>query len=51
MWGSSGPSDIDGSALCAPASVAPTMMAAMDEEIEEAAAELDATEEPSAGEV
>jgi hypothetical protein len=46
MRGSSGPSDIDGSASCAPTSVAPTAMKAMDEEAEEAAAELDATEEP-----
>jgi hypothetical protein len=50
MWGSSGPSDTDGSASCSPASVAPTVMEVMDEEAEEAAAELDATEEPSAGE-
>jgi hypothetical protein len=34
---------------CALASVAPTVMEAMDEEAEEVAAELDATEEPSGG--
>jgi hypothetical protein len=50
MQGSSGPSDTDGSASCAPPSVAPTMMEAVDEEAEEAAAELDATKEPSTGE-
>jgi hypothetical protein len=50
MRGSSGPFDIDGSASCAPASVAPTVMEAMDEEAEEATAELDAIEEPSVGE-
>jgi hypothetical protein len=49
MRGSNGSSDIDGSASCAPASVAPTTIEAVDEEAEEAAAELDATEEPSAG--
>jgi hypothetical protein len=50
MRGSSGPSDTDGSTSCAPASVVPTAMEAVDEEAEEAAAELDAIEEPSAGE-
>jgi hypothetical protein len=50
MRGSRGPSDIDGSASCAPASVVPTTMEAVDEEAEEAATELDAIEEPSAGE-
>jgi hypothetical protein len=39
---------MDGSASCAPASVVPTAMEAVDEEAEEAAAELDAIEEPSA---
>jgi hypothetical protein len=48
MWGSSGPSDTDGSASCAP--VAPNAIEAVDEEAEEAAVELDATEEPSVGE-
>jgi hypothetical protein len=43
--GSNGPSDTDGSA-----SVAPTAMEAVDEEAEEATAELEATKEPSAGE-
>jgi hypothetical protein len=50
MRGSSEPSDTDGSASCAPASVAPNVMEDVDEEDEEAAVELDATEEPSAGE-
>jgi hypothetical protein len=50
MWGSSRPSDTDGSASCAPTSVVPTVMEAMDEEAEEAAVELDAMEEPSVGE-
>jgi hypothetical protein len=50
MRGSSGPSDTDGSASCAPASVVPNVMEVVDEEAEEAAVELDATEEPSAGE-
>jgi hypothetical protein len=50
MWDSSRPSDTDGSASCAPASVAPTAMEVVDEEAEEAAAKLDATEEPSVGE-
>jgi hypothetical protein len=49
MQGSSGPSDTDGSASCAPTSVAPTMMEVLDEVAEEAATELDATEEPSGG--
>jgi hypothetical protein len=49
MWGSSRPSDTDGSASCALALVAPTAMEAVDEEAEEAAAVLDATEEPSRG--
>jgi hypothetical protein len=48
MRDNSGPSDTDGSASCAPASVVPTMMEVVDEEAEEAAAELDATEEPLA---
>jgi hypothetical protein len=43
--GSNGPSDTDGSA-----SVAPTAMEDVDEEAEEATAELDATEQPSVGE-
>jgi hypothetical protein len=47
MWGSSGPSDTDGSASCAP--VVPNAMEAVDEEAEEAAIGLDATEEPSGG--
>jgi hypothetical protein len=38
MRGSSGPSDTDGSTSCAPASVAPNAMEAVDEEAEEAAA-------------
>jgi hypothetical protein len=50
MRGSSGPSDTDGSASCALASVAPTAMEDVDEDAKEAAAELDATEEPSTGE-
>jgi hypothetical protein len=50
MRGSSGPSDTDGSASCAPASVAHNVMEAVDEEAEEAATDLDATEEPSVGE-
>jgi hypothetical protein len=50
MRGSSEPFDTDGSASCAPASVVPTAMEVVDDEAEEAAAELDATEEPLAGE-
>jgi hypothetical protein len=44
MQGSSGPSDTD-----VPASVAPTVMEAVDEETEEVAIELDATKEPLGG--
>jgi hypothetical protein len=50
MRGSSRPFNTDGSASCAPASAVPTAMEAMDEEAEEAVAELDATDEPSVGE-
>jgi hypothetical protein len=50
MWGSSRPSDTDGSASCALALVAPTTMEAVDDEAEEAATELDATEESLVGE-
>jgi hypothetical protein len=50
MRDSSGPSDTDGSASCALASVVPNAMEAVDEEAEEDAAELDTTEEPSTGE-
>jgi hypothetical protein len=49
MRDNSGPSDTDGSASFALASVVPNAMEAVDEEAEEDAAELDTTEEPSGG--
>jgi hypothetical protein len=50
MQHNSGPSNTDGFASCAPTSVAINEMEVVDEEAEEATAELDAIEEPSAGE-